>query len=109
MPTHSECIKNAEEDKKKKYHHACNERRAAFTPIVTSIDGVFGTEANFFIKRLAERLAEKWEKPYSRVMAWTRTRLSFAVLRATGLCLRGSRKKWRSLGIQDGSPIALKL
>ena len=36
-----------------------------------------------------------------------RARLMFAVLRSTILCLRGSRSKWRSLGLEDGAPLRL--
>ena len=36
------------------------------------------------------------EKIISRNSRWIRSRLSFAILRATNLCLRGSRTKWRS-------------
>ena len=32
-------------------------------------------------------------------------RLAFAILRATGLCVRGSRSKWRCLGLEDGAAI----
>ena len=56
-----------------------------------------------FVRRLGDFLAAKWERPYSVVMGWVRARLSFAILRATLLCVRGSRTKWRSLGISDGA------
>ena len=43
------------------------------------------------------------------VMGWAQVRLSFAVLRATMICVRGSRVKWRSLGVCDGVPISESL
>jgi len=61
------------------------------------------------LKRLAEQLAMKWEKSYGVVMGWVRTRLSFAILRATMLCVRGSRTKWRSLGLLDGASMSESL
>jgi hypothetical protein len=64
-------------------------------------EGIFGNEAKHFIRRIAEQLAQKWEKNYSEIAAWTRVRLSFAVLRASGCCIRGSRRKWRCLGVGD--------
>ena len=59
------------------------------------------------MKRLSDFLAAKWESPYGVVMGWVRARLSFAILRATLLCVRGSRTKWRSLGIVDGASLPL--
>ena len=100
-------IKIAENEKKKKYSRACDDRRAQFTPICVSVDGVFGSEAETFIKVIADNLTEKWSMSYSRVVGWIRTRLCFAVLRATILCLRGSRRKWRSLGAEDGAALGL--
>jgi len=40
-------------------------------------------------------------------MGWMRTCLSFVILQATLLCVRGSRTKWRSLGIVDGTSLPL--
>ena len=73
---------------KKKYSEAAALRRASFTPLVESVDGVLGQKANFFIKHLAQELAHKWEKSNSEVLGWIRARLSFAIVRVTNLCLR---------------------
>ena len=44
------------------------------------------------------------KKSYPEIAGWTRAKLSFAILRATTLCLRGSRTKWRSgTAIDDGA------
>ena len=48
----------AEEEKKRKYHQACIERRAQFTPLCISVDGMMGKEASIFVRRLAERLSD---------------------------------------------------
>ena len=40
-------------------------------------------------------------------MGWVRARLSFAILRAALLCVRGSHTKWRSLGIIDGASLPI--
>ena len=41
---------------------------------------------------------------------WLCAKLSFAILRATNLCLRGSRTKWRSgVGIDDGAGLRAEL
>ena len=68
--------------------------------------GLAGSEAACFIKRLATGLSSKWERNYPEVLCWVRTRLAFAILRATGLCERGTRSKWRCLGLEDGAGIS---
>ncbi len=98
-------LRDAETSKKRKYATACTDRRAAFTPFIVSVDGAIGPEATTFIRRLSERLSLKWSRPYSRVTHWVRTRLSFAIVRATSTCLRGSRVKWRSIGFEDGAAL----
>ena len=96
-------IRSAEEDKKRKYNSAVEARCASFSPFVVSVDGFVGMEAGCVIKRTAEVLSLKWEKSYSQVIDYVRTSLSFAIIRATGLCLRGSRMPWRSgRGFEDG-------
>ncbi len=53
--------------------------------------GGMGREATTFYKRLADRLAWKQKKPYSVVMNWLRCRLSFAAVRSSIMCIRGTR------------------
>ena len=82
--------------KEKKVLRAVEERRASFTPFVVSLDGVLGHDAQHLMKRLCDQIAMKWEKSHSEVMGWVHARMAFAILRATNLCLGGSRVKWRS-------------
>ena len=56
-------LTTAEREKKLKYRSACEERRAIFTPLCVSVDGLLGNEAKVFVKRLAEGLSQKWEDP----------------------------------------------
>ena len=66
--------------------------------------GVLGHDAQHLMKCLCDQIAMKWEKSHSEVMGWVRARMAFAILRATNLCLRGSRVKWRSgHGMDDGA------
>ena len=44
------------------YLEAVEARHASFTPSVTSINGILGC-ANSVMKRLATKIALKWEKP----------------------------------------------
>ena len=50
-----------------------------------------GKGATAFLKRLSVLLAKKWQKPYSVVCGYVNVRISIAIIRATHLCLRGSR------------------
>ena len=98
---------SAEGEKKRKYLQACHNQRATFTPLCVSVDGMLGSEAEFFVKRLSDFLAARWERPYSIVKGWVRARLSFAILWAALLCVRGSHTKWRSLRIVDGASLPI--
>ena len=100
-------LHTAEGEKKCKYLQACQDRHATFTPLCVSVDGMLGSEAEFFVRRLGDFLAVKWERSYSVVMGWVRARLSSSILWAALLCVCGSRTKWRSLGISDGASLPL--
>ena len=45
------------------------------------------------MQRLAGVLASKTQRPYSQLLFYIRVRLSIALVKATHLCLRGSRKR----------------
>ncbi|KAF6205303.1 hypothetical protein GE061_019473 [Apolygus lucorum] len=66
-----------------------------------------------FVKMLAERLSDKWSRPQGAIREWLRARIAFAVLRATSMCIRGSRKRWRTaeelLGFRDGAALQMDL
>ena len=94
------------QDKKRIYKQAVKDRRGTFTPFVTSVDGLLHREAEHFLKRMATCVASKWKKSYAQTCGYIRARLSFAIIRAASLCLRGSRVKWRSgLGFDDGAAL----
>ena len=61
-------LSNAEKEKRDKYKAACDERRAIFTPLCISVDGLMGREANVFLKRLADTLSCRWERSYSEII-----------------------------------------
>ena len=67
-------------------------------------DGAFGLEAKTFIRHLADKIALIWQKSSSEVLGYVRARMLFAVLRASNLCIRGNRMKWRRrMEIEDGA------
>jgi hypothetical protein len=80
-----------EREKKKKCLGACLEQRRHFSPFVVSADGLLGKEAKIPLRKLSAMLAEKWEKPCSEVCGYANARMSIAIVRATHLCIRGSR------------------
>ena len=63
---------------------------ATFTPLVIGTNGGMGDECEKFLKNLAELLAKEDGEEYADVMMSLRTMLSFQVLRAAILCVRGS-------------------
>ena len=86
-------LEEQEKEKKRKYLGTCRELRKDFTPLVYSVDGVPGREARAAERRLAAKLAEKWERPYSQMVHYVRCRMSIAVVRSNSLLLRGSRDR----------------
>ena len=62
-------------------------QHATFTPLVLST----GRAATTFYKRLAAMVAEKRDVPYAVTLNWIRCRLSFALLRASIMSIRGAR------------------
>ena len=105
-------LKKHERQKKAKYLQACLKQRRSFVPFVVSTDGMLGYEANNLIKRLAQKLAEKWNLPYSQVCGLVRARVSVAIARTTHMCLRGSRipasKTSRRVQWEDAAGVGLE-
>ena len=50
-------------------------------------------ECNKFHKRVAELIANKRKEQYSKVLSYTRTRISFAMLKSILVLIRGVRDK----------------
>jgi hypothetical protein len=84
-------LRRHEKEKQGKYLDHCLARRRHFTPLVFSVDGMRGAEAQAASKRLASLLSTKWKRTYSEVCGFVRSRLSVSLARSTTLCLRGSR------------------
>ncbi|MDA8002156.1 MAG: reverse transcriptase domain-containing protein, partial [Alphaproteobacteria bacterium] len=79
-------------EKKRQYEQRIREvEHATFTPLVLSSTGGMGKAASVFYKRLASMISEKRDVPYSKTIGWLRCRLSFALLRCSIMCIRGSR------------------
>ena len=89
-------FKGVESKKKTDY----NERviaieHGSFTPIIASAYGGFGRESSRFLKELINKIAEKHDLSKSSVANYVRTKLSFVLVRAQNMCLRGSRSRFQ--------------
>ena len=98
----SQVLLSAEREKVLKYNDACQLKHASFFPICLTVDGLVGRETGALLKRLADRLSAKWDRQDSITLHWIHTKSSFAIITATGLCIRGSRSKWRGIAIDNG-------
>ena len=78
-----------------------NIEHGVFTPLVFSSTGGMGKESTAFYKRLADMLAYKKQLPYSVTMSWLRCKLSFAALRSSIMCIRGTRSSQKQQPIRD--------
>ena len=87
-------LQNQENEKKNDYARRVQEiEKASFTPLVHTVAGGCGKEADCTIRHLAHHIAIKHHEPISIVTSLIRTRISFALLRANTVCLRGTRGK----------------
>ena len=95
--------------KKEKYGPIAELKRASFTPIIATCEAIFDKEAEVYMKRLATLLSKKWKSNYSRAVCYIRARMQICIHRSVSLCLRGSRTKWRGVGIVDSAAIPLNI
>ena len=88
----SSVYRKHKQEKRRQYDQRVREiEHATFTPLVLSTSGGMGRAATTFYKRLAAMLAEKRDVPYAVTLNWIRCRLSFALLRASIMSIRGVR------------------
>jgi hypothetical protein len=84
-------LEAAERLKKKKYLQPCLDQRHHLTPFIVQVDGLIGKEAKMVLKVLAARTHTKSGHTYLNFMGYVRARPSIAIVRATHVCIRGSR------------------
>ena len=107
-PSLQACYKKHENIKKRAYDQRIREvEHGTFTPLVLSCTGGMGRAAVTTYKRLAALIAMKRDVPYSETMGWIRCCLSFSLLRATIMCIRGSRSSVGHASKQPDAPIDL--
>ena len=90
--TSEKIYRKHETEKKRKYASRIMEiEHGTFTPLIYSVTGGMGPECQVFHKNLANRIAEKTENSYNKVLTLIRSKLSFLILKSAILCVRGSR------------------
>ena len=104
------CYRRHEQEKRRVYEQRVREiEHATFAPFVISSTGGIGPCATVILKRLGGLLAEKHAASYGSVMGLLRCRLSFALLRSSIMCIRGSRSSRRHPGRIDVSTTDLAM
>ena len=79
----------------------------SFTPLVFTTTGVMGHECSVFHKVLARKLSKKKNGRYEDAMQYLRIKFSFLALKATLLCLRGSRSVFKGSEMDTDFSLAL--
>ena len=88
----SEAYKYHESIKKSKYEQRITEvEKATFCPLVFACTGGAGPSASKTLKQLASKLSARKEDSYADIRLYLRTKISFALLRSSILCIRWSR------------------
>ena len=86
-------FKQAEKTKIREYGERIREvEHGDFTPLVFTCTGGMAPQSSLVIKRLAEKISKRQNLAFSIVSGWLHCRLSFALLRTTILCIRGTRR-----------------
>ena len=95
----NEAFKFHESQNKLKYEsRIINVEKSTFNPLIFACSGVTKV-----ITRLAAKVNEKGSESYANAITYIRTKISFAVLRSSVLCLRGCRATRRQQTIVESS------
>ena len=76
-------------------------QQGTFTPLVFITTGRMADECVKYHSRLAKLIANKKRESYSRTISWIRAKVSFDIVPAAILWLRGSRSRRRQLDFVD--------
>ena len=83
-------------------------KQGTLTPLVFSVFGTSALEYKVFLKSLFQKIADKRKEKYGDVASWARCRMSFLCLKATLMCLRGTRfdmsDDFKTYNIENGEP-----
>ena len=82
-------------NKKKKREYSSrilNVEQGSFTPLVFSATGAMGRECSMFVKKLSQLISINRKEELSVATYGIRSKISFALLRSSLMCIRGSQK-----------------
>ena len=89
----SRLLVSAEKSKSREYRERIlNVEHGDFNPLVFTTTGAMAPQCQIVLRRIAEKISERQSLQRSVATGWLRCRLSFALLRTTLLCIRGTRK-----------------
>ena len=92
--TQKSILQTAEKSNMREYRERIKEvEHADFNPLVFTTVGAMAPQSQIVLKRIAEKMSDRKGVARSVVTGWMRVRLSFALLRTTMLCVRGTRRK----------------
>ena len=74
----SEVFKEQEKEKRKYQQRVLDVEMASFTPLVFGTNDGMRNECQWFLKHLADEIAQKDTAPYHSVITWFRTQISFS-------------------------------
>ena len=99
-----------EQEKKRQYNQRImNIEHGTFTPLIFTTTGVMGHENDLYHKALAHKISKSKGDRYDDVMQYLRTKLSFLAMKATLLCLRGSRSTFTRADELQAGDFSLRL
>ena len=91
-----------EKEKKRCYNERVLQvENGTFTPLVFNVYGGMGPECKTFFQRLSSLIADKRKENFASVSTWIRTRISFALLRSSLMCLRGTRHRYHRTNVAE--------
>ena len=82
------------QSKRREYVERILLEHGTFTALIWGTNGGMGREASRFMKQLGFLLSIKRNEDRNVIMAWLRMKVSYICVRASLLCIRGSRKPW---------------
>ena len=89
---HKDAYKYHETPKNSKYQQKIlNVEQSSVCPLIFGCTGGAAPTATRTMQRFAEKLSEKRQESYPESINYIRTKISFALLRSSILCIRGCR------------------
>ena len=102
MESPKSVLRKHELEKKRHYNQRIIQvEHGTLTPLIFTTHGAMGHECQRYHKQLADKISIKNGDRYDDVMRYIRVKISFLVLKATLLCVRGSRTIKKNIVADD--------